>query len=291
MEKNLVHENKSFNRPENDTPFYSECFHRKIYKNGPPSIFHFHDKVELLFCLEGELKVTMISKDIILKKGDLMFIAPNSPHATYAFSDYNEHYYIKFKNCMLHVPSSRTLPSEEYYISLLKDYEVFHCEDKDEEYIYDLFRLSILNFSHDNYFKRLILRANIMQIMSYIFEHSESVSTKEATSNTSNAFATILEFIENNCTTITLEEAAKHCAMSYSYFSRNFKSQFGFSFSNYVIKKRVDKSLELLSKPDVDLNNIALECGFSSLSHYIKCFKDAQGITPKKFRKITKIQD
>lgn len=290
MEKKLVHESKSFNYPENNTPFYSECTHRKIYKKGPPSIFHFHNKIELLFCLEGELEVTLISKKVILKKGDLMFIAPNSPHATCAYTDYNEHYYIKFENCMLHVPASRTIPSEEYFISLLKDYEVFHSSGNDEEYIYNLFNSSFVNFSHDNYFKRLILRANIMQIMSYIFEHSESVSTKEATSNTSNAFATILEYIETNCTTITLEEAAKYCAMSYSYFSRNFKSQFGFSFSNYVIKKRVDRSLELLSKPDIDLNDIALECGFSSLSHYIKCFKEAQGITPKKFRKITTIQ-
>lgn len=290
MDKNLVHENRAFNYPEHNVPFYVECVYREIHKNGPPPIYHFHDKIELLYCHKGELEVTIFSKTIILKKGDLMFIAPNSPHATIAHSEYNGHYYVKFLKSILHVPTSRKIPSEEYFISLLKDYEIFHCCDEDAKYVHNLFESIRKNFSHDNYFKRLILVANIMQIMSYVFEHSASVSTQEPTSNTSNAFSNILEYIEENCTTITLEEAAKHCAMSYSYFSRNFKSEFGFSFSNFIIKKRIDKSLELLSKSDRDLNDIALECGFSSLSHYIKCFKESKGITPKKFRNITSMQ-
>lgn len=122
--------------------------------------------------------------------------------------------------------------------------------------------------------------------MSYVFRNSSNPNIKNNTSKLSKDFAKVLKYIEENLATITLEAAAKHCSMSYSYFSRNFKAETGFSFSTFIIKKRVDKSLELLSKTNMSLTDIALECGFSNLSHYIKCFNEEKGITPKKFRLI-----
>ena len=285
MDKKLVHENKAFNCDDQNLPFYMECLYRKIQKAGPPSIYHFHEKVELLYCEKGELEITLFSKTIVLKKGDFIFISPNTPHATTSGTDYNEHFCIKFDKQILHVPSSRSIPSENYFLSLLNEYEIFRCADRKD--IYNLFLSSYENFSHDDYFKRLILRANIMQIMYFVFKNSSNILINQPIPKTSNNLLSILDHIDSNCATITLEEAAKYCSMSYSYFSRNFKAEFGISFSNFVLKKRVEKSLDFLSNSDMSLNDIALECGFSNLSHYIKCFNEEKGITPKKFRSIT----
>lgn len=286
MERKLVHEKEAFNCDQQQLPFYIDCLHRKIHKKGPPSIYHYHDKIELLYCLEGELEITLFSNSIILNKGDYIYIAQNTPHATISHSDYNEHICIKFANSILHVPASRSIPSEDYFVSLLNEYEIFRKSDENQKLIYDLFDSSIKNFSHDDYFKRLTLRANIMTIMSYIFK--EALSGTDITNRQiSNNFSSVFEYIDQNFATITLEEAAKYCTMSYSYFSRNFKSEFGISFSNYVIKKRIEKSLDYLSNSNMSLNDIALECGFSNLSHYIKCFNEEKGMTPKKFRSIT----
>lgn len=287
MERNLVHEKGAFNCPENNLPFYIDCLDRKIKKKAPASIYHYHDKIELLYCLEGELEITLFSKSIVLKPGDFIYLAQNTPHATTAYSDTNRHICIKFANQIIHVPSSRNIPSEEYFVSLLSDYEVFTSNDENREQIYNLFVSSYENFSHDDYFKRLTLCSNIMAIMAYIFKETTENSEKSVKKNTLNNFSTLFEYIDENFATITLEDAARYCAMSYSYFSRNFKSEFGISFTNFVTKKRVEKSLDYLSKSDMSLNDVALECGFSNLSHYIKCFNQEKGLTPKKFRSIT----
>lgn len=287
MNKNLIHEKEAFNYTEKQLPFYTDCLYRKIRKDGPPSIYHYHDKLELLYCVKGELKITLFSENIVLNEGDFIYISPNIPHATFSNTDYNEHICIKFANRIIHVPSSRHILSEEYYISLLKDYEYFNVKNESRKYIHELFFYAYKNFSHDDYFKRLALRANIMLIMSYIFKHSENFSIINTTPKSLNDFSGVFEYIDSNFATITLDEAAKYCSMSYSYFSRVFKVEAGISFSNYIIKKKINQSLELLSNTNMTLNDIALECGFSNLSHFIKCFNAEMGITPKKFRTIS----
>lgn len=287
MKRNPVHEKEAFNCDENKLPFYMECLHRKICKKGPPSIYHYHDKLELLYCLKGKLEITLFSQSVVLDEGDFICISQNTPHATTAFSEYNEHICIKFINRVLHVPSSRKIPSEDYFVSLLNDYELFKRSEDTHPQIHELFVSSVHNFSHDDYYKRLTLTSNIMMIMSFIFKNSENPQLKKPISKISNDFSSVFEYIDNNFSTVTLEDAAKYCSMSYSYFSRNFKSEVGISFSNYIIKKKIAKSLEYLSNTDTSLNDIALECGFSNLSHYIKCFNTEKGITPKKFRSIT----
>ena len=286
MEKKPLNEKIAFNNSAENMPVYIDCIYRSISKSTPAPIYHYHEHIELLYCVEGELEVTLFSKSIVLKKGDFIYLAPNTPHASYANSESNQHICLKFMSSVIHVPSSRKMPPESYFVSLVNDYMLFKDDPADHEYINGLFFDCINNFSHDDYFKRLRLRSSIMLLMSYIFDHTVSSENKNTLKSVSYVFLDVLDYIEKNFATITLEDAANFCSLSYSYFSRTFKSIFGMSFSNYVIKKRVEKSLILISDTNMSLNDIALECGFANLSHFIKCFNEEKGMTPKKLRKI-----
>ncbi|MBO7519501.1 MAG: cupin domain-containing protein, partial [Clostridia bacterium] len=160
MERKSVNEKIPFNKKPDDFSVYTDCIYRKISKKSPPAIYHFHEEIELLFCDEGELEVTLFSKSIILKPGDFLYLAPNTRHATTAHSDTNVHICIKFISAMIHVPSSRKIPSVDYYISLTPEYELFRGNSQSGKYIRDLFFSCIDNYSHDDYFKRLALRAS-----------------------------------------------------------------------------------------------------------------------------------
>lgn len=286
MANNLVNENKPFNQDNDNLSVFVDCIYRRISKKTPAAIYHYHKNIELLYCVEGELEVTLLSRSIILKEGDFIYLAPNTPHATYAHGETNEHICVKFLSSVIHVLSSRKIPPEDYFVSLTSDYELFRCNRADQDKIHDLFFSCIENFSHDDYFKRLLLCANIMQIMSYVFNHTVNRKKEETSKTISDTFLSVLDYIDKNYASVTLEDAANFCSLSYSYFSRTFKSIFNISFSNYVIKKRVEKSLALISDSNLSLNDIALECGFSNLSHFIKCFNEEKGMTPKKFRTI-----
>lgn len=70
------------------------------------------------------------------------------------------------------------------------------------------------------------------------------------------------------------------------YFSRLFKQFTNVSFYKYVNQKRIEKAAEMLTEPNISITNVALSCGFESLSSFIRMFKIVKGCTPTKFRNM-----
>lgn len=93
-------------------------------------------------------------------------------------------------------------------------------------------------------------------------------------------------YLECNCAKkITLEQVADYIGMSRIYFSVFFKSQYGEGFADYVNRKRVQRSQELLLLTDKPLPSIASECGFKTVQYYNRIFKKITGTTPATYRK------
>ena len=68
--------------------------------------------------------------------------------------------------------------------------------------------------------------------------------------------------------------------------SKYFASYFGCTLGEYLRKLRVSKSLSLIKNPGYSLTEIALLCGFSDQSHFIRVFKHYTGISPKNYRSL-----
>lgn len=71
------------------------------------------------------------------------------------------------------------------------------------------------------------------------------------------------------------------------HLSRDFQKHFQCNLGEYVRKLKVEKSLAILNTYE-SLSEVALECGFSDQSHFIRCFKKNIGITPLKYKQILK---
>ena len=84
----------------------------------------------------------------------------------------------------------------------------------------------------------------------------------------------------------TLHELANELNLHWAHLSRDFPRYFHCHFGEYIRKIRVEKSLALLRNKNLALTDIAFTCGFADQSHFIRCFKEFNGITPKRFRQI-----
>jgi AraC family transcriptional regulator len=83
---------------------------------------------------------------------------------------------------------------------------------------------------------------------------------------------------------LTLVEISEVLHISPTYFASLFKRAIGTSPHQYVIRQRVKRAKEMLSKIDLAIADIALQVGFSSQSHLTRHFKHITGVTPKQVR-------
>lgn len=82
---------------------------------------------------------------------------------------------------------------------------------------------------------------------------------------------------------ITIENLAEIAGYSVSYFKRKFKEYYKISPGEYLNEVRINKAKIMLESKMYTLTEIANECGFSSESYFSHAFKNAVGISPKKY--------
>jgi AraC-like DNA-binding protein len=85
---------------------------------------------------------------------------------------------------------------------------------------------------------------------------------------------------------ITLVEVARELNIHPVTLSKEFPEYYHSSFGDYMRQLRIEKSLSLLSKKNISINEIAFSCGFSDTSNYIRSFRKVKGITPNAYRKM-----
>lgn len=81
------------------------------------------------------------------------------------------------------------------------------------------------------------------------------------------------------------EEVAKQLNISSSYLMHIYKTIFGHSIQQDIIKGRVGHAAQLLLITNDPISEIAFACGYKNLEHFSRQFKKHYGVSPKKFRR------
>lgn len=83
---------------------------------------------------------------------------------------------------------------------------------------------------------------------------------------------------------LLLPELAALGQLSEFHFARMFRQSMGLAPHQYVMNARLIHAENLLKTSQMNITAIALECGFSSTSHFSNRFKSVRGITPSALR-------
>ena len=83
---------------------------------------------------------------------------------------------------------------------------------------------------------------------------------------------------------LTLEDMARRVYLSPAYFSRIFKEETGETFTAYLSRVRIERSLELLRRKELRLADIAQLVGFEDQSYFTRVFKKHTGVSPLRYR-------
>jgi AraC-like DNA-binding protein len=84
---------------------------------------------------------------------------------------------------------------------------------------------------------------------------------------------------------VNRDKMAEMVHLSPGYFSNLFRSEVGMSFSDYLIMVRIENAKAMLRRFELSVEAISKKCGFNSLAHFSRTFKDRCGLSPLKYRK------
>lgn len=93
-----------------------------------------------------------------------------------------------------------------------------------------------------------------------------------------------LQYIDLHLSDVNLSQdvVAEHAGLSVSYFCRIFKNNMGISYSNYIIKKRIELAEMLLRTTDKKVYEIAKEVGYTNERYFARLYKEQTGHSMKR---------
>jgi len=96
----------------------------------------------------------------------------------------------------------------------------------------------------------------------------------------------VVRWIQDNLSqNLRIEDAAAQVHVSPEAFSRFFRRSLGKTFTEYVNDLRCTEAAIQLRKTDKPVATVALDCGFTTLSHFNRQFLLRHGQTPRRYRK------
>ena len=95
-----------------------------------------------------------------------------------------------------------------------------------------------------------------------------------------------LLYIQNHymASTFSIEEVAGAVCLSTSYFSTVFKSETGITFTDYLIKIRMEKAKVLLENTNMKMYEISSRVGYENAAYFSAAFKRYYGKSPSEFQ-------
>lgn len=138
--------------------------------------------------------------------------------------------------------------------------------------------------------KQFMLKQILNAILAEVTERGVEVETKQHYMNPAIEEA-ILYLTTNISRDISLQKVAQKCCLSPAYFSAVFKKETGKTMTKWVNDTRIGIAQTLLQGTSKNILDISLECGYSTLTHFIKTFKKTVGITPSEYRRRYQLEN
>ena len=142
-------------------------------------------------------------------------------------------------------------------------------------------------FTEENRQRDLLIDMNISELIVHMLQTESRMLLMENYRKHmhDNRLAAAISYINENLTqSISIQKLADKVYMSKSSFYRYFNNEFGMPPVEYIQQKRVELACKLLKKKKNSVTDVSARLGYSSLSYFIKLFKEQMGITPKQYQ-------
>ena len=252
---------------------------------------HWHKEVELIYVIEGDLKVGINDTIYELKIDDILLISPCDVHHFPIQNNKCKIVIIQFKLTLMNLFSSDYCEKEFIKSILLKSKKSGKDADYDiNENLKKEILIIIDEYNTKNKAYQILIKAKLCELLVILLRNipTEVYSPQEKYRLTGKLerLERLFEYVEKNYENhIRLEDVAKIANFSEFYFTKFFKESTGMTFMNYLNSFRVTRAEWYLMNKDYSITQIADKSGFESIRTFDRVFKKLKECSASEYRK------
>lgn len=227
------------------------------------NMLHWHLEPEIVYIFEGTAELFINGKTYYATQNQTFFIESGCVH------------YIKSSNSIIITCQAKL----KLYDKLLA-YSLHNPQLSRVYQIEQLYDKIIKYSSQTGLFNKHSISACLQELAYNIFSN-EKIMPKDKQNNLYiENIKNILQYIDNNLEFVTFDDITNKFGYSKGYFSRLFAKLTGTNFRDYLNISRVQQSIILIKNGDAKIIDIATSCGFNSMRHFNRVFKQITNFTP-----------
>ena len=254
-------------------------------ENYPP---HWHTPFEVIMPVKNGYTVVVGEQHYELREGDILLICPGIVHELFApesgeriiFQPSLSQIQIRELDLLISLLRPAVLITKEEFPDFHPVAQKLMLEIKEEYFLCDPYYETAI------YSRFMRILVDIGRLHGAL-KHPVSDASNSRQKDYLDKFLYITNYInEHFAENLSLEQVADLAGFSKYHFTRLFKQYTDTSFYKYLNQKRIDYAKTLLLDPDLPVIDVALQCGFSSLSAFLRMFKQLNKCTPTEFRNM-----
>ncbi len=126
-----------------------------------------------------------------------------------------------------------------------------------------------------------IIKSSINALTSAVNQYVATLKDKD---DQDERLTEILNYINTNYLSVTLDELAEEFELTKTYLSKYIKDKSGKTFGDIVTNVRMKKARAMLKSGNKNVETIAHEVGYQNVENFTRTFKKKYGMTPVQFR-------
>ncbi len=260
---------------KNEVPIIMYSNVRK-YKNVP-FLINKHNDLELLFVEDGRIEMHLDDAVFYAEKGDIIVANNNVLHNIVPMTE------SVFYECIIF---DRDF-CERYGFSIEKN----HIQEiiKDSELFDLMYRIKSRMGKRRQGFYVAEVTIEVLRMLLILFQKYATVKSTLEMTGSRLMVEKGLEYIhEHFCEQIDVDAVAHYSGYSKYYFCRRFKEITGCTVNTYINMQRATYAKELLSELNMNISEVASECGFNNIPYFAQIFRRYVGVSPSEFKKRMK---
>ena len=148
---------------------------------------------------------------------------------------------------------------------------------------------SLLGYFHNiNKPMESLLELKAQELILNLIHNNQNLKIASYLKNTAlHKLPSLTSIMESNyCYNLSLEQYAKLCNRSKSSFKRDFTNHYNCSPGKWILEKRLAHASHLLKLDFENISQIAYDCGFESIAHFSRTFKNKYGVAPSIYKNL-----